>query len=124
MISLARRDGDERDIRGERGAVVGEQYKVDLHELDNVVRQLKRLQGDMDEPSQKVKYSTTIPKTAFGKDFLEATDLSSAHDDMQEYMSQVVKALQDLIRDFGDKTERSRGAYEDQEHDTKVSMNG
>ncbi|MFH8406765.1 hypothetical protein ACH4FX_18505 [Streptomyces sp. NPDC018019] len=103
---------------------MGEQYKVDLHELDNVVRQLKRLQADMDEPSQKVKYSTTIPKSAFGSNFLEASELSTAHDDMQGYMAQTVKALQDLIRDFGDKTERSRGAYEDQEHDTKVSMNG
>ncbi|MEV5598974.1 hypothetical protein [Streptomyces sp. NPDC052496] len=103
---------------------MGEQYKVDLHELDNVVRQLKRLQADMDEPSQKVKYSTTIPKSAFGSNFIEASDLSSAHDDMQDYMAQTVKALQDLIRDFGDKTERSRGAYEDQEHNAKVSMNG
>ncbi|MFJ8671080.1 MULTISPECIES: hypothetical protein [unclassified Streptomyces] len=103
---------------------MGEQFKVDLDELDSVVRQLKRLQGDMDKPSQSVKYSTTIPKSAFGVNFIESGELASAHDDMQEYMSQVVHALQELIRKFGDKAEASRGAYEDQEHTTKVSMNG
>lgn len=103
---------------------MGEQFKVDLDELDSVVRQLKRLQGDMDKPTQYVKYSTAIPKSAFGANFLESTDLGRAHDDMQEYMSQVVHALQDLIRKFGDKAEASRGAYEDQEHAAKSSMNG
>ncbi|MEW1751033.1 hypothetical protein ACIQU1_11960 [Streptomyces angustmyceticus] len=103
---------------------MSERFKVDLDELDGVVRQLRRLRADMDEPSQKVKYSTTIPKSAFGVDFLEAGSLAQAHDGMQEYMSQVINALQDLIHKFGEKTEASRGAYEDQEHETKTSMNG
>ncbi|MEU9500250.1 hypothetical protein [Streptomyces sp. NPDC048196] len=103
---------------------MSERFRVDLDELDSVVRQLRHLRGDMDEPSQKVKYSTTIPKSAFGVNFLEAGDLAKAHDDMQSYMSQVINALQDLIHKFGEKTEASRGAYEDQEHQTKTSMNG
>ncbi|MFG2093824.1 hypothetical protein [Streptomyces sp. NPDC048612] len=103
---------------------MSERFKVDLDELDSVVRQLRRLRADMDEPSQKVKYSTTLTKAAFGENFLEATDLGGAHDDMQTYMSDVIKALQDLIHKFGEKTEASRGAYEDQEHQTKNSMNG
>ncbi|MCB5909541.1 hypothetical protein [Streptomyces pinistramenti] len=103
---------------------MGEQFKVDLDELDGVVRQLKHLQGDMDDPSQKIKYSTAIPKSAFGSDFLEATDISKAHDEMQSYMTEVITALQDLIKNFGEKTERSRGAYEDQEHETRSSMTG
>lgn len=103
---------------------MSERFKVDLDELDSVVRQLRRLRADMDDPSQKVKYSTAIPKSAFGADFLEADKLAGAHDGMQEYMSQVINALQDLIHKFGEKTEASRGAYEDQEHQTKTSMNG
>ncbi|UKY52295.1 hypothetical protein [Streptomyces inhibens] len=104
---------------------MAEQFKVDLDELDSVVRQLKHLRGDMDEPSQKMRYGTAIPKSAFGgADFLEAGELAKAHDDMQSYMSQVIDALQDLIHKFGEKTEASRGAYEDQEHQTKTSMNG
>lgn len=75
---------------------MSERFKVDLDELDGVVRQLRRLRADMDEPSQKVKYSTTIPASAFGVDFLEAGKLAKAHDGMQEYMSQVINALQDL----------------------------
>ncbi|MFD7666154.1 hypothetical protein [Streptomyces sp. NPDC059788] len=103
---------------------MGEQYRVDLHELDSVVRKLKSLQGDMDEPSQKVKYSTSIPKSAFGVNFGEAERLGVAHDKMQNYMSQVVDALQDLIKDFGEKAERSRGAYEDREQETRSTMSG
>ncbi|MFH8568921.1 hypothetical protein [Streptomyces sp. NPDC017993] len=101
---------------------MGEQFRVDLDELDSVVRQLKHLRGDMDEPSQKVKYSTAIPKSAFGSKFDEAHELAESHDKMQHYMTQVITALHELITDFGDKTERSRGAYEDQEHETKASM--
>ncbi|MFH8347961.1 hypothetical protein [Streptomyces sp. NPDC018045] len=101
---------------------MGEQYRVDLHELDSVVRKLKGLQGDMDEPSQKVKYSTNVPKSAFGSNFNEAEKIAAAHDDMQHYMAQVVDALQDLIKDFGEKAERSRGAYEDREQEARTSM--
>ena len=103
---------------------MSKQFKVDLEELDSVVRQLKRLQADMDEPSQKMKYSTTIPKSAFGVNFIECGKLANSHDKMQHYMTQVIDALQELITKFGEKTEASRGAYEDQEHTTKVSMNG
>ncbi|KAA6214396.1 hypothetical protein CP973_35450 [Streptomyces albofaciens JCM 4342] len=103
---------------------MGEQYRVDLHELDSVVRKLKGLQGDMDEPGQKVKYGTNIPKSAFGSNFNEASELGQAHDKMQHYMTQVVDALQDLIREFGEKAERSRGAYEDREQEARTSMNG
>ncbi|MFG2227839.1 hypothetical protein [Streptomyces sp. NPDC048644] len=103
---------------------MAEQFRVDLDELDAVVRQLKRLQGDMDEPSQKVKYSTSIPKSAFGENFIECGNLADAHDGMQAYMTQVINALQDLITKFGEKAEASRGAYEDQEHTTTTSMNG
>ncbi|GGU82818.1 hypothetical protein GCM10010211_55940 [Streptomyces albospinus] len=102
---------------------MAEQFKVDLEELDSVVRQLRRLQRDMDDPGQQVKYSTTIPKSAFGINFLEAGELAGAHDNMQEYMSQVIAALQELLHKFGEKAEASRGAYEDLEHTTK-SMDG
>ncbi|MGW1839373.1 hypothetical protein [Streptomyces sp. NPDC002067] len=101
-----------------------EKFKVDLDELDDVVRQLKRLRREMDEPSQKVKFSTHIPESAFGGDFIERGKLAGAHDRMQGYMTEVITALQEVIHDFGDKTEASRGSYEDQEHDTAASMNG
>ncbi|KUL37484.1 hypothetical protein ADL22_21225 [Streptomyces sp. NRRL F-4489] len=95
---------------------MAEQFRVDLEELDNVVRQLRHLQRDMDAPSQAVKYGTTIPKSAFGVGFAEAGKLAGAHDGMQAYVSDVLGGLQELIRNFGEKTEASRGAYEDQEH--------
>ncbi|MER7026672.1 MULTISPECIES: hypothetical protein [Streptomyces] len=101
---------------------MSEKFQVDLDELDGVVRRLKHLQADMDEPNEKIKYSTVIPKSAFGVDFDEAHDLSSAHDEMHNYMTQVITALQDLIRDFSGKAERSHGAYDDREQETKASM--
>ncbi|MET9291233.1 hypothetical protein [Streptomyces sp. NPDC003077] len=102
---------------------MADEYRVDLGELETVVRKLKDLQRDMDGPGQKVKYGTTLPQGAFGAgDFQEAHQLSASHDRMQSYMSQVVTALNDLIRDFGDKTERSRGAYEDREQEVKSAM--
>ncbi|MYT33298.1 MULTISPECIES: hypothetical protein [unclassified Streptomyces] len=96
-----------------------ERFRVDLEELDVVVRQLRHLQRDMDDPAQTVTYNTTIPKPAFGKGFLEAGQLADAHDGMQTYMADVLGALQDLIGTFGEKTEASRGAYEDQEHEAR-----
>ncbi|MCE4943134.1 hypothetical protein LVX13_08330 [Streptomyces albulus] len=98
---------------------MAEQFKVDLEELDVVVRQLRHLQRDMDDPTQTVAYNTTIPRSAFGINFIEAGRLAGAHDGMQAYLSDVLGALQDLIRTFGEKTEASRGAYEDQEHDAR-----
>ncbi|MFF2810526.1 hypothetical protein ACFVT2_25810 [Streptomyces sp. NPDC058000] len=95
---------------------MAEQFRVDLEELDVVVRQLRHLQRDMDDPSQTVKYSTSIPKSAFGVDFVEAGKLAGAHDGMQTYLADVLGALQDLLGTFGEKTEASRGAYEDEEH--------
>ncbi|MER0482207.1 hypothetical protein ABR737_28375 [Streptomyces sp. Edi2] len=103
---------------------MGKHFKVDLDELDGVVRQLRSLQGDMAETSQKVEYGTNVPKSAFGVNFGEAEEVSRAHDRMQTYLKDVIKALHDLTHNFGEKTEASRGAYEDQEHETKASMNG
>ncbi|BCK69052.1 hypothetical protein CP981_24195 [Streptomyces platensis] len=103
---------------------MGKHFKVDLDELDGVVRQLRHLQHDMNETGQNVEYGTNIPKSAFGINFGEAEEVSHAHDRMQTYLKDVVKALQDLTHKFGEKTESSRGAYEDQDHETKVSMNG
>ncbi|MEU8681498.1 hypothetical protein [Streptomyces sp. NPDC048611] len=102
---------------------MGKHFKVDLDELDSVVRKLRHLQGDMDETGQKVEYGTNIPKSAFGVDFNEAEELSRAHDRMQGYLKDVVQALTHLTNKFGEKTEASRGAYEDREHDTKAAMN-
>ncbi|MER7984108.1 hypothetical protein ABTY53_00665 [Streptomyces noursei] len=98
---------------------MAEQFRVDLEELDVVVRQLRHLQRDMDDPTQTVTYNTAIPRSAFGTNFVEAGKLAGAHDGMQAYLSDVLGALQDLIRTFGEKTEASRGAYEDQEHDAR-----
>ncbi|MGP4002268.1 hypothetical protein [Streptomyces sp. 8N706] len=100
------------------------QYRVDLSELDGVVKRLRALDKDMDEPCSKVGYGTSISKTALGVNFGEAEDLTSAHDEMQTYMDQTLKKLQEFIRDFGLKAHTVHGAYDDAEHDTQKSMGG
>lgn len=72
---------------------MGKHFKVDLDELDGVVRQLRHLQHDMSETGQNVEYGTNVPKSAFGVNFGEADDVSHAHDRMQTYLKDVVKAL-------------------------------
>ncbi|MFG2192544.1 hypothetical protein [Streptomyces sp. NPDC048639] len=101
-----------------------EQYRVDLSELDGVVSRLKSLDKDMDEPCSKVGYGTSISKTALGVNFGEAEELASAHDEMQTYMTETLKKLQQFIQDFGKKTQSVHGAYDDAEHDTQKSMGG
>ncbi|UGY93908.1 hypothetical protein [Streptomyces gobiensis] len=114
------------DLKDSGEAVVGgkEQYRVDLSELDKVVQRIKRLDGAMDKPVGKVGYGTSLSKSALGKDFLEAPDLVNAHDEMQTYMDEVLKKMQALIRDFGQKTERARGSYDDAEHENSAKSGG
>lgn len=94
-----------------------DQYRVDLSELDGVVKRLKRLDKQMDGPAEKAKYGVTIPKGALGSNFIESTDLSSAHDEMEAYMDKTVTRLQKFISDFGLKADQTHGAYSDAEHD-------
>lgn len=94
-----------------------DQYRVDLSELDGIVKRLRHLDKQMDGPSEKAKYGVAIPKSALGTGFLESTDLSNAHDEMETYMDQTMTKLQKFISDFGTKANQAHGAYSDAEHD-------
>ncbi|MCZ2526222.1 MULTISPECIES: hypothetical protein [Streptomyces] len=101
------------------------EFEVDLSELDNVVRQLRNVQKDMGSSASKAKYATVLPEGSLGnKDFHEAQELHGAHDKMQGYLTSALNALQNFIEEFGDKTDKTRGAYEDAEYATQSAMKG
>lgn len=94
-----------------------DQYRVDLSELDGIVKRLRRLDKQMDGPAEKAKYGVTLPKGALGTGFMESSDLAEAHDKMETYMDQTMTKLQKFIADFGKKANQAHGAYSDAEHD-------
>lgn len=93
-----------------------EQYGVDLSALDQVVKELNEVLRDMGGPKTKAEYNTYIPKTALGNGFVEAETIFNAHDEKKAFIKdKVLKEIEDLIDDFGKKTEKTRGAYDDAE---------
>lgn len=104
--------------------MAGDGYKVDLSALDNVIRKLNGVIGDLGKASADTKHKTYLPKGALGVGFDEAEKLTAAHDDMKNYLEDVVKHLESVMDDFGAKTKRAHGAYQDAEADTASSVNG
>lgn len=90
--------------------------RVDLSELDNVIRKLNGLLSDMDKANTKAKYETDIPSTAFGSmKFLESNELHSAHQKQKTRIEKIIKDLHQLIDDFGKSTSKVRDKYNNQE---------
>ncbi|MEU8754336.1 hypothetical protein AB0C88_28050 [Streptomyces chartreusis] len=90
--------------------------RVDLSQLDDVIRKLNGLLSDMDKANTKAKYETDIPSTAFGSlKFLESNELHSAHQDQKTRIEKLIKDLHQLIDDFGKSTSKVRDKYSNQE---------
>ncbi|MET8475340.1 hypothetical protein ABZY90_28405 [Streptomyces sp. NPDC006422] len=104
--------------------MAGDGYKVDLSALDNVIRKLNGVIGDLGKASTDTKHKTYLPKGALGVGFDEAEKLTAAHDDMKKYLEDVVTHLESVMDDFGTKTKRAHGAYQDAEADTASSVHG
>ncbi|WP_420035849.1 hypothetical protein ACN2WE_29620 [Streptomyces sp. cg28] len=109
--------------------MAGDGYKVDLSALDNVIKKLNGIIGDLGKTGQDTKHKTVLPAGALGlgscdAPFQEADDLSTAHDDMKKYLESVVYHLEEVMDDFGAKTKRAHGAYQDAEADTASAVHG
>ncbi len=100
------------------------EMRVDLSELEETVRKLGRVTTAMSESVSKSKYGTNLPKNALGKGFAEQTDLDNAHTEMKTHMEEIVQFLNEVIDDFGTKTKKAHGKYQDAEHDAKNGMDG
>ncbi|MER5947727.1 hypothetical protein ABT127_16865 [Streptomyces sp. NPDC001904] len=104
--------------------MAGDGYKVDLSALDQVIKKLNGVIGDLGKTSADTKHNTYLPKGALGTGFDEAQKLSSAHDEMKTYLEAVVDHLESVMDDFGTKTKKAHGAYQDAEADTASSVHG
>ncbi|MFC4497668.1 hypothetical protein ACFPA8_26410 [Streptomyces ovatisporus] len=98
--------------------------RVDLSELEETVRKLRRITTAMGESVTKSKYNTYLPGGALGKGFAEESDLTSAHEKMKRHMEDVIDYLNEVIDDFGTKTKNAHGNYQNAEHDAKYGMDG
>ncbi|WP_329121633.1 hypothetical protein [Streptomyces sp. NBC_01465] len=105
------------------------EYRVDLSALDEVVRKLNGIITDLGDAKSDSKYKTYLPPGALGSDaggatFIEAGKLHAAHTEMKTHLEEIVEHIHGLTDDFGTKTKKTHGAYQDQEADVKKSMTG
>ncbi|MFZ3560237.1 MULTISPECIES: hypothetical protein [unclassified Streptomyces] len=109
--------------------MAGDGYKVDLSALDQVIRKLNAVIGDLGKANADTEHRTYLPAGALGRSvgghrFEEAEELSKAHSEMREYLKEVVRHLESVMDDFGGKTKKAHGAYQDAEADTSGGMHG
>ncbi|EGX56077.1 hypothetical protein SZN_29642 [Streptomyces zinciresistens K42] len=90
--------------------------RVDLSQLDDVIRKLNGLLSDMDKANTKAKYETDIPSTAFGSaKFMESNELHGAHQKQKTRIENMIRDLHKLIDEFGKSTSKVRDKYCNQE---------
>jgi len=90
--------------------------RVDLSQLDDVIRKLNGLLSDMDKANTKAKYETDIPSSAFGSEkFLESNELHNAHQKQKTRIENIIRDLHKLIDEFGKSTSKVRDKYSNQE---------
>lgn len=90
--------------------------RVDLSELDNVIRKLNGLLSDMDKANTKAKYETDIPSTAFGSmEFKESNVLHKATQDQKTKIENLIRDLHGVIDKFSTSTSKVRDKYSNQE---------
>ncbi|MET8679884.1 hypothetical protein ABZW18_20460 [Streptomyces sp. NPDC004647] len=98
---------------------MAEEYKVDLDALDQVVKELNAVLGEMGGPGgpcTKTYEATYLPPKALGSGFSEQQELHDAHTKMKSYIeTHIVDLIRDLIDDFGSKSKKVKETYDDSE---------
>ncbi|MBL1092776.1 hypothetical protein ACWCXK_30505 [Streptomyces sp. NPDC001739] len=101
---------------------MAKEYGVNLDALDQLVKELNQVLKDMGGPKDKAKNQTYLPEGALGKGFDERAKMHKAHNDMKDFIQhQIVDKIEGLINDFGEKSKKTKDAYEDAEHDNKMT---
>ncbi|WEB40118.1 hypothetical protein MOV08_13065 [Streptomyces yunnanensis] len=95
---------------------MADQYGVNLDALDQLVKELNQILKDMGGPNDRAKNQTYLPDKALGNSFGEQKDMHKAHTEMQQYIqNNIVKKITDLIDEFGQKSKKTKEAYDDAE---------
>ncbi|MFE1768710.1 hypothetical protein ACFW81_31425 [Streptomyces angustmyceticus] len=98
------------------------QYGVDLDAMDQVIKELNQVLKDMGDSKSTAKNSTYLPKGSLGEGFAEEGELYGAHDQMKHSIEGLIDLVEGLVDEFGKKSSKVRGAYQDAEADNTISM--
>lgn len=110
--------------KGELAVASGE-LKVDLSALDGVVTQLNQIISNLGNTTSNSRYQTYLPDGALGSaDFAEANGLHLAHTEMKQHLEDIVTHIHGVVDDFGIKTKKTHGAYQDQEAEITSALSG
>ncbi|BCK68193.1 hypothetical protein Srufu_021460 [Streptomyces libani subsp. rufus] len=100
---------------------MAKEYRVDLDALDEVVRKLNGVLKDMNGTKDKAGSGTFLPSSSLGKKYVEHEMLHKAHTDMKTFIEdQIVGKIEKLVEDFGQKSKKTKEAYDDAEHDNSM----
>jgi hypothetical protein len=91
-------------------------YRVDLSALHELVRRLRWMHGELEQPRGKTVYETDIADGALGKGFKEIQDFERAHKQLKLFLEDKIKDLESLIDEFGTKSSRMRDEYHEAEY--------
>ncbi|WP_404816706.1 hypothetical protein [Streptomyces thermolineatus] len=101
---------------------MADQYRVDLSELDSVVKKLNGVLKDVQDTKGKAKSETYLPPGALGSGFEEAEKLESAHVSMKGQIESIIDHLNDVMDDFGKKTVRTKSSYEESDYEVQAAL--
>jgi hypothetical protein len=99
-------------------------YRVNTDELEAVARRLRGIQQNLGRTGTRARYDTVVTRQDLGGDFQEAGELALAHDAMQRFLAGVIAELDQLIDDFGAKTQAVSSSYRSREEDGSAAMGG
>ncbi|MFF4343362.1 hypothetical protein ACFY00_25950 [Kitasatospora sp. NPDC001540] len=97
-------------------------YRVNTDELEAVVKRLRTIQQNMAQTSDRSRYGTVASESDFGSNFAQAANLHTAHQRMQDWLTYNINNLNNLINEFGDKTQTVNEAYRGLETDGAANM--
>ncbi|MEU1542829.1 hypothetical protein ABZ461_32950 [Actinacidiphila glaucinigra] len=104
---------------------MSDQYKVDLSELEDTITKLNGVLSSMGSAKSCAVNQTFLPEGALGSaKFVEAKELTDAHDAMKVYLEDIINAVHDVMDRFGKNTKRVHGHYSNAEFDSQTSMSG
>jgi hypothetical protein len=98
------------------------EVSVDLDELEKTVTALNQVLSGLGKADTDTETNTYLPEGALGTGFDEAHKLANAHNEVRVYIQDVVKYLNSVMDEFGQKTKYSLGAYQDSDYDAKSSF--
>ncbi|WP_406269705.1 hypothetical protein OH779_28790 [Actinacidiphila glaucinigra] len=103
---------------------MSDQYKVDLSELEDTITKLNGVLSSMGSAKSCAVNQTYLPPGALGAGFVEAKELTEAHDDMKTFLEDIIRFVHEVMDDFGKNTKKAHGHYSNAEYDTQTGMSG